>query len=80
MKMNMYQLPLFHAPVITVKHGKEWIWAYDSMGYGRFFSRPAGSRQQFYNRFAGPPDHPKSPSGNGEAVDYFGNLVEWRLR
>lgn len=62
-------------PKITQRHGKEWMWARDSTGFGRFFSRPIGSNGPFRNEFAGAPDDPRSTCGNGECVDEYGNLV-----
>jgi hypothetical protein len=70
----MKQLSLF--PRIENAHGMEWIWADDSAGWGMFFSRPIGSREPFYNQFAGLPKHPRSLHGSGEFVDEFGRLVD----
>lgn len=72
---NATQMWLGAFPKITQRHGKEWLWADDSTGFGRFFSRKIGSSQPFYNPHAGPPDDPRSSSGNGECVDEYGNLV-----
>lgn len=62
-------------PKITHRHGQEWIWADDSAGFGRWFSRKTGSTGQFFNPYAGPSDDPRSTCGNGECVDEYGNLV-----
>lgn len=64
-------------PNITQRHGKEWLWADDSTGFGRFFSRPIESTGPFYNEFAGMPADPREALGKkyGECVDEYGNLV-----
>ena len=38
-------------PKITHRHGQEWIWADDSAGFGRWFSRKTGSVS--YTRLGG---------------------------
>lgn len=70
----MSQLSMF--PKIEIAHGREWIWANDSAGWGMYFSRPARSKQHFFNPSAGQPKHPRSQHGPGECVDEFGRAVK----
>lgn len=73
--MSSGQMLLFVLPEIA--HGQEWITGYDSAGQWRFFSRPVGESGLFFNEFAGPvPNLPGRTSGDGEAVDEFGNVYK----
>lgn len=70
-------LPNF-MPTVKTAHGKEWIWAHDSVGQGRYFSRKAGSKSLFFCPYAGPWVHPKAAWGSGEYCDELGQIIHGR--
>lgn len=54
------------------------IYIYDSSGFGRYFTRRAGTNGLFFAEFGGLPVDPKTGYGPGEYADIQGNLFSRR--